>query len=271
MTPIEAIDEVVHLTRLNHAHVVRVIGTYVKGRELSILLYPVADCNLEDYLHDIYDNPKPILLDEWWDDYYTMQSFYHCLSSALKHIHKNFTKHMDIKPQNILIIKSSKRSKPMIADFGIARSYQSLEDTETDGATSFTKRYAAPEVVKQDSRGLFADIFSMACVFLEIFAATQANYRGDLHGTLQNIRKNNVLGDTSYQANLTDIQNALSDFWVQHHSDDLAADNYVLVIRSMLEEKSLHRPTAEELVSHFPERPCCGRGTPKFKANPTGK
>jgi serine/threonine protein kinase len=235
------------------------------------LLYPVADCNLEDYLHDIYANAKPILLDEWWDDYYTMQSFYHCLSSALQHIHMNLTKHMDIKPQNILIIKSSKRTRPMIADFGIARSYQSLEDTETDGVTSFTKRYAAPEVVKQDSRGLFADIFSMGCVFLEIFAATQANYRGDLHGTLQNIRKNNVLGDTSYQANLTDIQNALSDFWVQHHSDDLAADNHVLVIRSMFEERSLHRPTAEELVSHFPERPSCGRGTPKFKANPTGK
>jgi hypothetical protein len=46
MTKIEAIEEVSHLTRLNHAHILRIIGTYVKGRELSILLYPVAEYNL---------------------------------------------------------------------------------------------------------------------------------------------------------------------------------------------------------------------------------
>jgi hypothetical protein len=42
MTKEEAITEVSHLTGLNHAHILRIIGTYVKGHELSILLYPVA-------------------------------------------------------------------------------------------------------------------------------------------------------------------------------------------------------------------------------------
>jgi hypothetical protein len=37
MTKQEAIEEVSHLTRLNHAYILRVVGTYVKGRELSIL------------------------------------------------------------------------------------------------------------------------------------------------------------------------------------------------------------------------------------------
>ncbi|KAH6868631.1 hypothetical protein BKA58DRAFT_459516 [Alternaria rosae] len=34
----EAVKEVTHLTRLNHAHILRDIGTYVKTRHLSILL-----------------------------------------------------------------------------------------------------------------------------------------------------------------------------------------------------------------------------------------
>jgi serine/threonine protein kinase len=273
MTPEEAISEVSHLTRLNHAHVLRVIGTYVKGRELSILLYPVADCNLEDYLQDLRTNTKPIMSDEWWEVYYITQSFYHCLSSAIHHIHQNLTKHMDIKPQNILIVKSpkGKRIKPMIADFGIARWYQNPEDIETDGSTSFTKRYAAPEVVRQDSRGLPADIFSLGCVFLEILAATQALSCGGLYNTLQSILQANVMSDTSYQSNLKNIQNALSEFWARYPSDRVAAKNHAILLSEMLDEVPQNRPTAEDLIVQFPEMRCCGRGTPKFKAMPTAK
>ena len=50
MTKEEAIKEVSHLTRLKHAHILQVIGTYVKGRLLSTLLYPVATYNLKGFL-----------------------------------------------------------------------------------------------------------------------------------------------------------------------------------------------------------------------------
>lgn len=46
----EAIEEVEHLQRLNNAHIVRVVGTYVVLNELAILLYPVAEWNLENYM-----------------------------------------------------------------------------------------------------------------------------------------------------------------------------------------------------------------------------
>lgn len=53
MTKEEAVKGVSHLTRFSHTHVLRVIGTYVQGRYLSILLYPVAGYNLAEFLDTI--------------------------------------------------------------------------------------------------------------------------------------------------------------------------------------------------------------------------
>jgi hypothetical protein len=51
----QAMEEVAHLARLNHAHVVRLIGTYTWKRDLMILMYPVADHNLSTFL-DVLSN-----------------------------------------------------------------------------------------------------------------------------------------------------------------------------------------------------------------------
>src|SRR5204863_9361750 len=51
----EAIKEVEHLQRLSHAHILRVVGTYIMGKDLSILLYPVAEYNLGSFMESICD------------------------------------------------------------------------------------------------------------------------------------------------------------------------------------------------------------------------
>jgi len=59
----QAIKEVAHLTRLQHLHIVQVIGTYIMDTSISILLYHVADYNLAVFL----DRLTPDLLGhkEW--------------------------------------------------------------------------------------------------------------------------------------------------------------------------------------------------------------
>ena len=94
---------------------------------------------------------------------------------------------MDIKPTNILvrdIRRSAVRNnsfayKVYIADFGIARSYLTAADSETENPTGFTRKYAAPEVVEQEKRGFSADISSLSCVLLEIIAATSCSIKRD--------------------------------------------------------------------------------------------
>lgn len=55
-----------------------------------------------------------------------------------------------------------------IAEVGISRSYQSIEESNTDGPNSFTRRYAAPEVATQEQRVLVADAFSLGCVYFQM-------------------------------------------------------------------------------------------------------
>ncbi|KAF2818416.1 hypothetical protein CC86DRAFT_157225 [Ophiobolus disseminans] len=104
----EALKEVAHLQYLSHAHVVRCVGTYVYGKELSILLYPATSYNLETFLDRCAE------LDAKFKLTITEGRLLHairrgvgesfgCLASAIDYIHSRFVKHMDIKPTNILI------------------------------------------------------------------------------------------------------------------------------------------------------------------------
>jgi len=174
-TKTQAIEEVAHLNRLDHSHLVQVIGTYAIENELSILMYPVAEYNLETFIQDLDINHMADY--EWIRRIRFLEHSMGCLATAVMYIHSKMTKHMDLKPTNILIrdIRNSATYglgafKVYIADFGISRSYDTLDATETDGPTMFTRKYAAPEVVDRQRRGLAADVFSLGCVFVEICA-----------------------------------------------------------------------------------------------------
>jgi serine/threonine protein kinase len=263
ITQKEAVLEVSHLTRLHHAHILRVIGTYVKSRELSILLYPVADYNLETFCEEYAKAsslPKKTRMRE------SSLSFYSCLSSGVQYIHQNLIKHMDIKPQNILVRARQARYQytVLIADFGIARSYATLDDTETDGMTPFTKRYAAPEVVKQDLRGLPADVFSLGCVFIEIFENFESECYYDTfpRGYLKLVLGSNYQESSSYQATIYVFQ-AFADSQANLRSWHAPK---LRMISRMLSLNAADRPRATELVQHFEERDCCRSGSVQLEA-----
>jgi serine/threonine protein kinase len=293
----QAVQEVAHITPLGHAHVVRIIGTYVLGKELSILLYPVAQYDLRDYL-DIIINASEAEA-KWYTMVYATRRFFSCLVSAVHHIHARLTKHMDIKPQNILIQKrlkmhSLRKEYPFdfsvcIADFGISRSYDRVEAIETDGRTAFTPKYAAPEVAEQELRGLKADIFSLGCVFLEVYSVLHdADFKWQVHEAvplsrsayqslramrgsngaqllatqkMQAVLASNLKHDTSYQANLLTLFEAQHKIW---HRDPVSAVRYIIV--RMMSIDPAQRPSAANLRSTFVESSCCIQGPPELVA-----
>jgi len=186
---------------------------------------------------------------------------------------------MDIKPQNILVryVKGKRAShsfcwKVYLADFGIARSYSSVAASETEGPTKFTRKYAAPEVVDWDKRGLPADIFSLGCVFVEITAAVMqaavmqaAVIERAPVAELETRLAANKNGDSSYQANIPAVQNYLSVFkigsFLRYYLQFRLKFAHEVISR-MLEPRPENRPTARVLTAYFANKSsCCSANT----------
>lgn len=163
-------NEVQQLYKAQHSHIVRLVGTYRIGGTLAILTYPCAQWNLNEFLAE---SPSGLIDDIKIS---AVRKFFGCLANVLDFIHSFPIKHMDIKPQNILVRALSSTDplpsfKVYLTDFGSSRFYPTLEDSVTDNNASFTASYAAREVVNFEPRGLEADIFSMGCVFAELLGA----------------------------------------------------------------------------------------------------
>jgi serine/threonine protein kinase len=272
----EAIKEVAHLSALEHPHILRVIGTYVMGNQLSILLYPVAEWNLKQFMESMRGE---LLFAS--GRFFSCDRFFGCLCNATCYIHSKLTKHMDIKPENILVkrnldappgqFRSGNLHKVFIADFGIARSYNRQEDIMTDGPTGFTPEYAAPEVIKYELRGLPADIFSLGCVFLEMLTSMNITYDVYRHlesrstprwrsrwSDLRQVLATNIQGDDSYQANIHELQ----DFSKSLQEYPAIAS----IIHRMIRHNPEERPTAAELRIEVPGDYCCRGGPCQLEA-----
>lgn len=269
----DALKEVEHLQRLEHSHLVRVVGTYIvtPRKDLSILLYPVAEYNLETFLDSISedvdskDDHQLVLASH---KVRSVTTFFGCLAQTLAFIHANLIKHMDIKPKNILVRDVSKEApliprhpnsrsavshKLYIADFGIARAYTSAEDAETANPTAFTRAYAAPEVVSQDTRGFKADVFSLGCVFAELIATLIGE-----RDQLADIRDENEF-DSSFQANIPQIRK-----WVQELPIFDAIPVFPDQLFAMLSSNPRHRPSAARLAKFLGSSRCCTSGPEEF-------
>lgn len=201
-----------------------------------------------------------------------------CLSAALEYIHAHTTKHMDIKPQNILVRKLEQSSgvpfwRMYIADFGLSRSFESQTNSQTDGPTSRTPRYCAPEVFADEKRGRSADIFSMGCVYFEMLTVISGH---DLQDFAETRRGGGI--DESFHANLGRVvawSNYLKTNQHSRNREDIPPELFELA-QQMVNEKPGSRPTTTDLQSYF-ERCrdlrfaartwCCSRPPEPYKSN----
>ena len=133
------------LTTVRHNHIVAILGTYKNNQSFGIVMFPVAAWDMWKYLKMISDfnieektrNPSRPRAHPYITH---LRGFFACLLNALQHVHNNIIKHKDIKPSDILI---DVFHTVMLADFGIAKIYQTTEQTFTDGTLDRTSRICA--------------------------------------------------------------------------------------------------------------------------------
>lgn len=172
-----------------HHHIIRVFATYVSRREVGLILQPVANHgDLEDFLShcreggNVGGHMNP-------DVQAILKRAFGCLASGLAFMHDHKIRHKDIKPRNILI----HQGHVIFTDFGYSLDSSGLSHSTTAGRPDFlTRRYCAPEVLDHDLRNSKSDIFSLGCVFIEMYSVlVNASFNiADCYGTsIETIRE----------------------------------------------------------------------------------
>ena len=231
--------EVRTLQLLRHRHIVRLIDSYSIGTQFNILLTPVAEVNLAEYLEAVTPFASECRIH--------LKRFFGCLISAVLYIHDSSITHGDIKPANILVTKECSPNV-LLCDFGAAR--RNTCSTEwVSHRRPFTLKYSAPELVRCQSRGPAADIWSLGCVFLEMAAILYS----ETGSQIQSFR-HSFSGNVFYCEKPTEISNWLRYFQGHTPGSDIHIPS---TIHSMLDPEPLLRPNAAKLFDWFPPNPCC--------------
>ncbi|AEO63962.1 7632381a-719b-484e-9cdd-68c2337217b5 [Thermothielavioides terrestris] len=185
------------MEKLDHEHIVKLVGTYCIQTNLYLLLWPVAVCNLDCLLNDL-DCLKMGLGDR--DDIVSrlhalaldpndhtavertrpathaaaspgtspltyLRQIMGCITRAVAYCHQANIRHLDLKPSNILL----NPGRVYLADFGIAKDVHDRDHTMTRGQAG-TPKWRAPELhqVQNDWSMKAADVYSLGMVLLSI-------------------------------------------------------------------------------------------------------
>jgi serine/threonine protein kinase len=224
------VSELEILKRLKHRHAVELVGSYTDQSTLGLIMTPVADCNLAEYIM-LAGSPDAVNRKSH------LRNFFGCLTTALEYLHDSKIRHKDIKPQNILI----KRHNVLLTDFGLARDLVDASGGTTEGATPLTPKYCAPEVGNYEPRNYSSDIWSLGCVFLEMVTII----KGESLAAQNTFFENNGTKKTYFRLNVEAIKRWTTKLEMQ----GLFSDNVPIDwISRMLSENRNDRPTAQALL-----------------------
>lgn len=207
-------NELKILKRIQHRHLVEIIGSYTDPTFAALIMSPIADCDLSEFLKKIAPNNSRRRS--------TMRTFFGCLATALSYLHGKRIRHRDLKPSNILVHGPN----VLITDFGSPRDCNETRSTTEGRPIGTTAKYNAPEVADHAERSFSADIWSLGCVFLEMFSVL----KGFGVEQIAVFMRRDGSGESSYYAETA-----------HYHANSRSVWRWL----SMLRESSTHEPNNE--------------------------
>ena len=231
----------------DHEHLIKVRGTYTDRKYMVMLLQPVADENLKQYM-----SREPLLSIE---EQARFRTYFGCLAHTIRFLHDPSIEvlHKDIKPENVLL----KSGHLILTDFGTAfdwsKTGQSM--TQSNAKDVRTPRYQSPEAALGEFHRS-SDIWSLGVVFFEMVTFLRGKTLAEMDAFLQNHGQ----GVTSIHNNIEGAMNWFEQ--LQAYDSGSPIDNEPLTwIKPMLNRVQSNRPTAVELFENvvgFQDGRFCG-------------
>lgn len=178
---------------LSHPNVLPIldVGTADEAKKPALVMPFSRNGDLRDYLKSKSFVPLAEAI-----------AMFEQIATAIDYIHSKGVIHHDIKPENILFFRN--HSTVCLTDFGIARYFPRMEDTQS--VSQGTTTYLSPEQIDNQTVSSLTDIYSFALVIYEtltgslpfdmkssLYHQLNAKMAGDLIGPK---KKNYLIGET---------------------------------------------------------------------------
>ncbi|KAL9125628.1 MAG: hypothetical protein Q9217_005195, partial [Psora testacea] len=229
-------NELDSLTKIrDHDHLIRVCGIYTDKKYFAMLLEPVADIDLKEYMRlasPMIEAQEP-----------QFRAYFGCLAHTLKYLHEPPVGiiHKDIKPANVLL----KNGRLILTDFGTAFDWSQTGQsmTRSNASDARTARYMSPEVAHCGEFHRSSDIWSLGIVFLEMVTILRGKSIPEMdeyvleHGN----KTHNIYNN---------LEAAMGWFDVLERSrqgSSMLDNEPIAWIKSMLHREHTHRPSASVL------------------------
>ena len=224
----EVKNEVAIMQKLRHLHITTVLFHLKEETAYSIFMLPVADYDLRKFLSLCTKKDHPPAMTE------LIYPWFGCLLDALAFAHKLKIRHEDIKPSNILI----KNDQPYLSDFGLAQDFAEVSGRASlDQRVQGTLAYRPPDMGSTRLRDSASDVFSLGCVYSEMFTVTQ----GKSLEEYQAFRR--TADSTAFRDCLEKMR-----VWMRSFESNRLSDLLVDQILRMTNGDAMVRPSAEQAM-----------------------